>query len=90
MIILALKSTKMQYIEVFYSMVKDQDTVSWCTRKTGLMRENGWTICDMVRVLKGIKTKTSMKEISNVAKHMVKESILGLMEKSMMESGKME
>lgn len=44
----------------------------------------------MVRVLKGIKTKTSMKEISNVAKHMVKESILGLMEKSMMESGKME
>ena len=51
------------------------------------MKDSGQMIKDMARDLKGTVIQINMREISRQARPMVKESIIGQMEKSMMENG---
>ena len=71
-------------------MALEMDMGSWFTGKIGFMKDSGPMIRGREREWKDILMEISMKAIFIRERHMEKEFIIGLTEKFMTESGRME
>ena len=87
---MALKSTKMLFIEVKLQKAREKDMVSWSTGKTECMKASGQTTTEKEKEWKDTQMAISMRVISIEVKLEEGEFITGLMEKSTMVSGKPE
>ena len=87
---LELRNTETQFIEEKLNSEKDMAKVSLCMTKEEYMKEIGCRTREKVKVLRYLQIKTLIRGNSKTISLMVKEYSLGLMEKFMMENGRME
>jgi hypothetical protein len=80
----------MLYIEDNFLMVNEMDSELWYIEKIEYMKGSGLKIIEKEKEWKNIVMEINMKEILKEARLMVKVFTIGLMEKYMMVSGKME